>query len=207
MLKVSDRYFVLFGLVILIFYACSSECDKFKDEIYPPDSKEIVEVDSMIVPRVEKHFHLQDFDSLFQNKYRIIFNSTLPSNYRFYEIVKNENGCLLSVIEYYIKHVRDEDYEKIRERDTVIQLSANYWEQFDHMFYKHQFWTSVQYKTREVADGWGFIIEGSRLGAIECNKRSKQTILRGAPEEDDPLNAMYFEIITLIDDLTWLEKH
>jgi hypothetical protein len=181
--KINSFCLILFSIFAI---SCQSkfqdraECQKYASEEYLAETvdssliREAFEYQEILLER----FGESSVKGLNHEAYHLQFYSS----HGYGKSVKFEKkvGSYSISVKYKSKKEWFEDCKEYR-----IRIDEEEWNELEKMIYEFDFWTVEDFRvTKDVLDGYAFLLEGNRPKAEKCNKKSYKLVGRGSPRYD-----------------------
>ncbi|WP_421799539.1 hypothetical protein [Haliscomenobacter sp.] len=171
--------------ISIILFRCqgnvqkNKDCSKFENEIYQEVSdtslaKEAFDFQKYLLEK----FGEKSVKGINYGAYHLQFYSS----FGYGKSVKfvNKNGVYSIAVKCITK---EELYPDCKE--YAIRIDKEEWNELERMIYEFNFWTEEDFKTsKDVLDGYAYILEGNRPEAKKCNKKIYKLVGRGSPKYD-----------------------
>mgnify|MGYP000707237000 CR=1 FL=1 len=188
MFTLKSLYYYLV-LTVIIILGCQDrntrnlDCAKFENENYIKNELASTEIEELFT--YKENFLIRFNDTSIQNlpyeSYHLFYYSSF-SHGKTIKLEKRNDGFIKLSVTCYDKYKSESNFECKKYHMGIIEEE---WKVFENMIYDYNFWTEKDIiKTKEVLDGYGFILEGIRPEAEKCNKRTHHILFRGSPEYD-----------------------
>ncbi len=173
-------FFIL--LLTMALFCCGNEnssCLKYAQEEYLYDTINSISEENFLIYRdaLSEKFEERPIKGQLNPTYQLIFYSS----HDYGEVIKFEKSN--SGYSLKVKCLNKNDWFDECENDQ-IRITEEEWEQLEEMIYEFNYWTEPRFEMNEVLDGFGYVLEGNRPQAQECNKKTYQLIIRGSPRYD-----------------------
>ncbi len=188
---------VLLNLIILMsLFSCESvnDCNEYLNETYVEGNSNLEDSIAILVKQAfVKYGEVEELETKLES-YRLVYSHSLSKISNIWTFEQNDKGCVLTFkeFEYNIENEKPELKEILE-----IDLSEKEWKHVKYLITNFNFWTTKQYIANEVADGGGYLIDGYRPGAGQCDKLERKIVIRSGALKGDEISWMCSDLISI----------